>query len=82
VETDRKQRTNNEEPTMSAQLARFHAAAELALKRLKHEHLVPEVELTLVWRDPSNPDCYAVVTQDDPREVAAVLLRAADEQTP
>jgi hypothetical protein len=67
---------------MSAQAERWHAAAEHALEQLKREHLTPGVALTLVWRDPLNADCYAVVTEDDPREVAALLLRAAEQPDP
>ena len=64
---------------MSSQLERFHDAAERALDKLKREHLVPDVELTLIWRDPAKPECYCVVTRDDPGAVAEVLLRAAGD---
>lgn len=51
------------------ELVAVHDAVQAALARIRRDHFADRMKLTFVARDPNNPACYFVVS-DDPGQAA------------
>lgn len=51
--------------------------ASVALTKLKSIYFRPEMELTLIARLPGNDECYIIISNDKPLELAELLTRYA-----